>query len=368
MLVGIKKFMRKLKVGILGATGMVGQRFITLLENHPWFEVVCLAASANSVGKNYQKAIAGRWKLQEKIPESIKNMKISSIEDDLDKISRPADFVFSAFDVEKEITKKIEEKYAAILPVVSNNSAHRWTLDVPMIMPEINPDHLELIKIQRKNRGWRGFIVVKPNCSLQSYLPIIYALKKFNPVEVSVTTLQAISGAGKNFKIWPEMVDNVIPFIGGEEEKTEKEPMKILGLVDNNHIELASRPKISATCIRVAASDGHMANVSVKFEKKPSREEIIEALHNFQNPLATLNLPSAPKKFIKYFPEDDRPQTRLDRDFENGMGITCGRFRQDPLSHWKFVALSHNTIRGAAGGAILTAELLYKQNFIKYKT
>lgn len=343
---------------------MVGQRFITLLENHPWFDVVCLAASSSSAGKTYKEAVSGRWKMQEKIPASVKNIRILSIDEDIDKMCNAVDFVFSAFDADKEKTKQIEERYAAILPVVSNNSAHRWTLDVPMIMPEINPQHLSLIEIQRKNRGWKGFIVVKPNCSLQSYVPVIHALKKFNPIEVSVTTLQAISGAGKNFSDWPEMVDNVIPFIGGEEEKTEMEPMKILGLLDKNHIELIGLPKISATCIRVAASDGHMAAVSVKFEKKPTLDQIINSIKNFRNPLDNLNLPSAPKKFIRYFPQDNRPQTKLDRDIENGMGITCGRFREDSLSHWKFVALSHNTIRGAAGGAILTAELLYKKGYL----
>lgn len=343
---------------------MVGQRFVTLLENHPWFEVVFLAASSNSAGKNYQQAVAERWKLQEIIPASAKNIRVLSIKDDMDKICRSANFVFSAFDTDKEEIKQIEERYAATIPVVSNNSAHRWTADIPMIMPEINPDHLALIDNQRKKRGWRGFIVVKPNCSLQSYVPIIYALNKFKPVKVSVTTLQAISGAGKTFSDWPEMADNVIPFIGGEEEKTEMEQMKIFGKIHNKKIELADKPEISATCIRVAASNGHMASVSVKFEKKPSLEEIIEAIYNFQNPLQKLNLPSAPKKFIKYFPEDNRPQTRLDRNYEDGMGISCGRFREDPHFDWKFIALSHNTIRGAAGGAILTAELLYKKGYI----
>lgn len=357
--------MNKIKVGILGATGIVGQRFTTLLENHPWFEVVYLAASSNSAGKNYKDAISGKWKLQEKVPESVKNMNVLSVEEDLDKICRSAEIVFSAFEADKETVKRIEEAYAAAdVVVVSNNSAHRWTPDVPMIIPEINPQHINLINIQRKNRGWKGLIVVKPNCSLQSYLPVIYALMKYKPIRVSVTTLQAISGAGKTFEMWPEMKDNVIPFIGGEEEKTEKEPLKILGSLKNGCIELANKPKISATCIRVAASDGHMASVSVKFEDKPSFEEIIEAIHNFQNPLERYSLPSSPEKFIKYFVEEDRPQTKLDRDFENGMGITCGRFREDPHFDWKFIALSHNTIRGAAGGAILTAELLYKKSYI----
>lgn len=356
----------KIKVGILGATGMVGQRFITLLKNHPWFEVTVLAASPASAGKKYKEAVAGRWKLQDKIPASMKGIKVLEIEKDIDKICRSAEIVFSAFEADKETIKKIEETYVATgMTVVSNNSAHRWTEDVPMIIPEINPEHLALIDIQRENRGWKGLIVVKPNCSLQSYLPVIHALAKYKPIKVSVTTLQAISGAGKTFDIWPEMVDNVIPYIGGEEEKTEKEPMKILGEIKNGKLKLANLPAISATCIRVPVSNGHMAAVLVKFEKKPSFEEIIEAIHNFQNPLDGLNLPSAPKKFIKYFPEDDRPQTKLDRDFENGMGITCGRFREDPHFDWKFIALSHNTIRGAAGGAILTAELLYKKGYVE---
>jgi len=356
--------MNKIKVGILGATGMVGQRFITLLENHPWFEVACLAASSNSAGKSYPQAVSGRWKLAKRIPESVRDLKVLAIEEDMDKICRSAEFVFSAFEADKEKIKQIEENYAAQIPVVSNNSAHRWTDDVPMIIPELNPDHLELIDIQRKKRGWRGFIVVKPNCSLQSYLPVIFALERFDPLQVAVTTLQAISGAGKDFDSWPEMVDNVIPYISGEEEKTEQEPLKIFGLLNNDHIDLAQKPRISATCIRVATSDGHMASVSVKFKRKPSIEEIIEAIHNFPNPLRKLDLPSAPKKFIKYFSEENRPQTKLDRNFENGMGITCGRFREDFHFDWKFIALSHNTIRGAAGGAILTAELLYRKNYL----
>lgn len=356
--------MKKLKVGILGATGMVGQRFITLLENHPWFEVVCLAASSNSAGRSYVDAMSGRWKLQEKIPIYVKNIKVLSIEEDIDKICRSAEFVFSAFEADKDKIRQIEENYAINIPVVSNNSAHRWTPDVPMVIPEINPEHLKLIDIQREKRGWKGLVVVKPNCSLQSYLPVIYALEKFTPTKIEVTTLQAISGSGRTFALWPEMVDNVIPLIKGEEEKTEKEPMKILGEIKNGKIKNAESPKISATCIRVPVTDGHMAAVSVKFGKKPSLEEIISAIDNFQNPLDNLDLPSAPKKFIKYFAEEDRPQTKLDRDYENGMGITCGRFREDPLFDWKFVALSHNTVRGAAGGAILTAELLYKKGYI----
>jgi aspartate-semialdehyde dehydrogenase len=348
---------KKLRIGILGATGMVGQRFISLLENHPWFEVVCLAASPQSAGKSYQEAVRGKWNMQNSISDKIGAIKLLVVEKDLNKIANQTDLIFSAIDLDKEKIKEIEERYAETgIAVVSNNSAHRWTNDVPMIIPELNAHHLSLIDTQRKNRGWKkGLLVVKPNCSLQSYLPVIYALKKFGPQQVSVTTLQAISGAGKTFESWPEMIDNCIPFIKDEEEKTEKEPLKIWG---------AGCPVISATCIRIPVSDGHMASVSVKFTKKPSLAQIIDAIDNFKNPLAGLDLPSAPKKFIHYFSEDGRPQTKLDRDYENGMGITCGRFREDSKDSWKFIALSHNTIRGAAGGAILIAELLHKKSYI----
>ena len=363
---------------------------MTLLENHPWFEVVCLAASPQSAGKTYEEAVAGKWcinlmnisscddpsinsnirssqeqeldigcpNIELSISEKIRNLRVKSVEKDFDEIIKKTDLVFSAMDGAKEWIKKIEEQYAtAGVAVVSNNSAHRWTEDVPMIMPELNAHHLSLIDTQRKNRGWeKGLLIVKPNCSLQSYLPVVYALKEFGPKEVSVTTLQAISGAGKTFESWPEMVSNCIPFIKGEEEKTEKEPTKIWG---------AGCPMISATCIRVPVSDGHMASVSVEFKNKPTLGQIQNAIDNFQNPLVDLDLPSAPKKFIKYFVEDDRPQTKLDRDYENGMGITCGRFRENGDNSWKFVALSHNTIRGAAGGAILIAELLYKKGYLK---
>lgn len=337
---------------------MVGQRFITLLKNHPWFEVVMVAASLQSAGKTYEGAVSGRWLIKNPVPEKFRNLKVKAVEEDFDKITREVDLVFSAIDVDKEKVKEIEERYASAgVAVISNNSAHRWTEDVPMIMPELNAYHLSLIETQRAGRKWTtGLMVAKPNCSLQSYLPVVYALKEFEPKYVSVTTLQAISGAGKTFESWPEMVDNCIPFIKDEEEKTEKEPLKIWGL---------GAPVISATCIRVAASDGHMASALVKFEKKPTLEQIREAIDNFQNPLSGLGLPSAPKKFIKYFTENDRPQTKLDRDYENGMGITCGRFREDGRDGWKFVSLSHNTIRGAAGGAILIAELLYKKGYLK---
>ncbi|MEK7192436.1 MAG: aspartate-semialdehyde dehydrogenase [Patescibacteria group bacterium] len=349
---------KKLKVGILGATGTVGQKFIVLLKNHPWFEITALAASPQSRGKFYSEAIEGRWKMNQPIPDNICGKKVKAIEEDFDGIINEVDLVFSAIDLDKEKIRQIEEKYASAgAAVVSNNSAHRWTEDVPMIMPEINAHHLSLIDIQRKNRGWKtGLIVVKPNCSLQSYLPVVHALGKFNPRYVSVTTLQAISGAGKTFDSWPEMIDNCIPFISGEEEKTEKEPLKILG---------PSCPVISATCVRVPVSDGHMASVSIKFEKKPSLKEIYEAIDNYPNPLSGLKLPSAPDKFITYFTENDRPQTKLDRDYGNGMGVTCGRFREDSGDGWKFISLSHNTTRGAAGGAILNAELLHKKGYLK---
>ncbi|MBU6142148.1 aspartate-semialdehyde dehydrogenase [Patescibacteria group bacterium] len=360
---------QKVRVGVLGATGMVGQRFLSLLDGHPWFEVVEIAASPRSAGKAYEEAVMGRWLLESPIPLAVKGMKLKAVEEDLDVIAQNVDLVFSAIDADKAKIKELEERYAAAgVAVVSNNSAHRWTDDVPMLMPEVNADHIALIDAQRAKRGWTtGLLAVKPNCSLQSYVPILAALSEFKPKTVSVTTLQAISGAGKTFATWPEMVDNCIPFISGEEEKSEKEPMKILGSVEGDHIVNASVPAISATCIRVAVADGHMASASVVFEKKPSLEQIIKAVERFPNPLAGLDLPSAPKQFITYFSEPDRPQTKLDRDYERGMGITCGRFREDGPSGWKFVALSHNTIRGAAGGAILGAELLYKKGYIQHR-
>lgn len=351
--------MKKMKIGILGATGMVGQRFVCLLENHPWFEVVVLAASPQAAGKIYTRALENGWKISEPIPAYARNIRVKDVTSDLKNYINEVDLVFSAFEMEKGKIRGIEESLAKQgIAVVSCNSAHRWTEDVPMIIPEINPGHLSLIDIQRKKRGWKGLIVVKPNCSLQSYLPVIFALKKFKPLKVAVTTLQAISGAGKTFSLWPEMVDNVIPFINGEEEKTEKEPLKIMGVIKNNRLELAKLPVISATCIRVPVSDGHLTSVFVKFETKPSLKQILSKINGFKNPLAGLNLPSAPRQFIHYFNEEDRPQTRLDRNYEKGMGITCGRFREDAIFDWKFVVLSHNTIRGAAGGAVLTAELL----------
>lgn len=357
---------KKYKVGILGATGMVGQRFVTLLEEHPWFEVVSVAASPKSAGKVYRDAVQNKWKLDVDIPEGIADFTVRAVEADLEKIAEEVDFVFSALDMSKDEIKKVEEKYAgAGVPVVSNNSAHRWTEDVPMIMPEINPEHAALIEAQKKNRRWdKGFIAVKPNCSIQSYVSVLTALKNFRPQKVSITSLQAISGAGKTFADWPEMTDNVIPFIGGEEEKSEKEPMKIWGKIQNGVVKPAENPVITATCIRVPVTNGHMASVGVIFEKKPTRDEIIESVKNFQSPIYGLNLPSAPKQLIQYFEDDTRPQTRIDRDYEKGMGISMGRLREDQIFDWKFVSLSHNTIRGAAGGAILMAELLVKKGYI----
>jgi len=358
--------MRKLRVGILGATGMVGQRFVTLLENHPWFEVVCVAASPGSAGKSYAEAVKGKWKMSSPIPSDVKNLTVNAVEKDFEKIIKEVDFVFSALDLDKERIQVIELRYAASdIPVVSNNSAHRWTDDVPMIIPEINPHHVVMIDKQRKKRGWkRGFIAVKPNCSIQSYVAVLTALKKFSPREVEVTSMQAISGAGKTFETWPEMVDNVNPFIIGEEEKSEKEPLKIWGKIVGNKIVSAKKPSISATCVRVPVANGHMASVLVSFSKKATEAALVKAINEFENPIAGLNLPSAPKKLIQYFDEDDRPQSRLDRDFEKGMGISMGRLRPGKHFDWEFISLSHNTIRGAAGGAILMAELLVKKGYI----
>lgn len=358
--------MKKIPVGILGATGMVGQRFVSLLENHPWFEVVVLAASPRSAGKLYEKAVEDKWRIDVSMPEYSKKMSVYSVEDDLETIAEKVRIVFCALDMEKDEIKSIESSYAEKgIAVVSNNSANRLTADVPMIMPEVNPEHLDVIKMQRKNRGWdKGLIVVKPNCSIQSYVPIIRALEKFEPKQIEVTTLQAVSGAGKTFDTWPETVDNAIPFIAGEEEKTETEPLKLLGEVEDSTIKPKRGLQISATCIRIAASDGHMASVAVKFDRKPTIEQIIDSIKNYKNPIDDLNLPSAPDPFIHYFSEDDRPQTKLDRKIGNGMAIACGRFREDSIFDWKFVSLSHNTIRGAAGGAVLTAELLVAKKYI----
>jgi len=358
--------MKKLNVGILGATGMVGQRFISLLENHPWFIVKVVAASPNSAGRRYGDVVKDKWKMEVPIPKSVKKLIVKEVNKDMKDICGEVDFVFSALDMDKKSIIEIEEGYASLnVPVVSNNSAHRWTSDVPMIIPEINPNHVKLLDVQRKNRNWKkGFIAVKPNCSIQSYIPIIKALEEFNPQNVIVTTLQAISGAGKNFESWPEMNGNVIPLISGEEEKSEKEPLKVLGKIEDDELILAKLPLISASCIRVPVLDGHMASVSMELSKKVSKDEIIAAINNFNNPISKLRLPSAPKQFLKYFEEEDRPQTKIDIDFEGGMGITVGRLRQDSILGWKLIALSHNTIRGAAGGAVLVAELLMAKGYL----
>lgn len=358
--------MKKLKVGMLGATGMVGQRFIALLANHPWFEVASLAASSRSAGKTYQEAVAGRWSVSSAIPPTIRKIKVQAVEADLGQITSEVDLVFSALDMDKKAIQDLEITYAtAGVPVISNNSAHRWTQDVPVLMPEINPDHVGLIDVQRKNRGWKkGLIAVKPNCSIQSYVSILTALRKYQPTAINVTSLQAISGAGKTFESWLQMIDNVIPFISNEEEKSAKEPMKIWGKLSGRSIKLAKAPEIAAACIRIPVSDGHMADVAVNFKQKPTKTQILKAVANFGNPLSRLKLPSAPKQLIHYFEQEDRPQTALDRDLENGMGIAMGRLRKDTHFDWRFIALSHNTIRGAAGGAILMAELLVKKGYI----
>lgn len=360
--------MSKLKVGILGGTGMVGQRFIALLENHPWFEVAVIAASPRSAGKTYEEAVGDRWKMTTPMPEAVKKMIVKNV-NEVEAVSSEVDFVFSAVDMTKDEIKAIEEAYAkAETPVVSNNSAHRWTPDVPMVVPELNPEHLEAIPSQKKRLGTeRGFIVVKPNCSIQSYTPALHALKEFGPKVVVATTYQAISGAGKNFKDWPEMIDNVIPYIGGEEEKSEQEPLRIWGKVENGQIVKASAPLITTQCIRVPVTDGHTAAVFVSFEKKPTKEEILKAWKEFKGLPQELELPSAPKQFIQYLEEDNRPQANLDRDYENGMGVSFGRLREDTVYDYKFVGLSHNTVRGAAGGGVLIAELLKAQGYITAK-
>ena len=358
----------KLKVGILGGTGMVGQRFIALLENHPWFEVTTIAASPRSAGKTYAEAVGDRWKMTTPMPEAVKDLVVRNV-NEVDEVAADVDFVFSAVDMTKEEIRKIEEDYAKTeTPVVSNNSAHRWTPDVPMVVPEINADHFAVIEAQRKRLGTkRGFVAVKPNCSIQSYAPVLTAWMEFEPYEVVATTYQAISGAGKTFKDWPEMVENVIPYIGGEEEKSEKEPLRIWGRVENGQIVPATEPVITCQCIRVPVLNGHTAAVFVKFRKKPAKEQLVEKLVNFKGLPQELQLPSAPKQFIRVMEEDDRPQVRLDVDYENGMGISVGRIREDSVYDWKFVGLSHNTVRGAAGGGILCAEALKALGYIDKK-
>ena len=358
----------KLKVGILGGTGMVGQRFISLLENHPWFEVVTIAASPRSAGKRYEDAVGDRWKMDTPMPEAVKDIVVMNV-NEVEKVAAGVDFVFSAVDMTKDEIRAIEEAYAKTeTPVVSNNSAHRWTPDVPMIIPEINSDHTQIIEKQKERLGTkRGFIAVKPNCSIQSYTPALKAWEEFEPYEVVATTYQAISGAGKTFKDWPEMVGNIIPYIGGEEEKSEKEPLRVLGTCEDGEIKLAKEPVITCQCIRVPVLNGHTAAVFVKFRKKPTKEQLIEKLESFRGAPQDLELPSAPKQFIRYMTEDNRPQVTLDVDYEKGMGVSIGRIREDSVYDWKFVGLSHNTVRGAAGGAVLCAELLKAQGFITAK-
>ena len=359
---------KKLRVGILGATGMVGQRFISLLEDHPWFQVVTVAASARSAGKTYEEAVGDRWKMTSPMPEAVKKLVVMNVAE-VEKVASTVDFVFSAVDMTKDEIRAIEEAYAKTeTPVVSNNSAHRWTPDVPMVIPEINPEHFAVIPFQRKRLGTtRGFVAVKPNCSIQSYTPALTAWKEFEPYEVVATTYQAISGAGKTFKDWPEMAENIIPYIGGEEEKSEQEPLRIWGTLEGGVIVKAKEPVITCQCIRVPVLNGHTAAVFVKFRKNPTKEQLIEKLTSFSGEPQRLGLPSAPKQFIQYLEEDNRPQVALDVDFENGMGISVGRLREDTVYDFKFVGLSHNTLRGAAGGALLCAELLKAQGYITKK-
>ena len=359
---------RKWRVAIVGATGMVGQRFVSLLANHPWFEIAVLAASARSAGKTYEEAVSGRWAFAWPIPEAVRGMTVHDAAK-VEEVTSLVDFVFCAVDMKKDEIRALEDAYAKTeTPVVSNNSAHRGTPDVPMIIPELNPEHADVIEYQRRRLGTRvGFVTVKPNCSIQSYVPALTALREFGPTRVVVSTYQAISGAGKTFARWPEMVDNVIPYIGGEEEKSEQEPLKIWGKVEGGVIVPAKAPIISAHCIRVAVADGHLATCWASFEKPVTREEIIARWRSFEGLPQKLCLPSAPHPFIQYCEEDNRPQTRLDRDFERGMGISMGRLRGDSLFDWRFVGLSHNTLRGAAGGAVLIAELLCAQGYIPKK-
>ena len=347
---------------------MVGQRFITLLCDHPYFEIAALIAGPRSAGKSYREAVEGRWKMATECPEQILDMKVIS-SDDVALVGELVDFVFCAVNMKKDETLALEERYArAEIPVVSNNSANRWTEDVPMVIPEVNPEHLEVIEAQRKRLGTkRGFIAVKPNCSIQSYVGALTPLRKYGIKTVLATTYQAISGAGKTFKEWPEMCDNLIPFIGGEEEKSEREPLKVWGSVRNGRIETAKEPLITTQCLRVPVTDGHTAAVFVTFENKPTKEQILEDWANFTSRAAELGLPHAPEKFITYFEEENRPQARLDRDLYGGMGVSVGRLREDSLFDYKFVGLSHNTLRGAAGGAVLIAELLYREGYITRK-
>ena len=361
--------MKQYNVGIIGATGMVGQRFSLILDKHPWFNVVCVAASPRSAGKKLKDAVAGKWKLQDPLPEAIGELTVLDATADVEKIASMVDFVFCAVDMKKDEIRALEETYAkAECPVVSNNSAHRHTDDVPMVIPEINPEHMDVIEFQKKRLGTsKGFIAVKPNCSIQSYTPALTAWKEFEPYEVVATTYQAISGAGKNFDEWPEMVGNVIPFISGEEEKSEKEPLRIWGKIENGVIVPADDVKITCQCIRIPVLYGHTAAAFVKFRKNPTKEQLIEKLETFSGLPQELKLPSAPKQFIQYMQEDNRPQITLDVNYENGMGVSIGRLREDSIYDWKFVGLSHNTLRGAAGGAVECAELLKASGYINKK-
>ena len=348
---------------------MVGQRFVSLLEDHPWYEVTAIAASPRSAGKTYEEAVGGRWKMTTPMPESVKNLVVMNV-NEVEKVAQSVDFVFSAVDMSKEEIRAIEDAYAKTeTPVVSNNSAHRWTPDVPMVVPEINPEHFAIIDEQKKRLGTtRGFVAVKPNCSIQAYAPALTAWKEFEPLEVVASTYQAISGAGKTFKDWPEMVENIIPYIGGEEEKSEQEPLKLWGKIVDGKIEKAQLPVITTQCVRVPVLNGHTAAVFVKFGKKPTKEQLIDALVNFRGEPQELELPSAPKQFIQYLYEDNRPQVKADVDYERGMGVSVGRLREDTVYDYKFIGLAHNTVRGAAGGAVLCAELLTAKGYIRSKT
>ena len=361
--------MEKYKVGVVGATAMVGQRFETLMNGHPWFELTTVAASPRSAGKRYEDAVAGRWAMETDIPEGAKNLVLLDAQADAEQIAAQVDFVFSAVDMKKDEIRALEELYAKYeCPVVSNNSAHRWTPDVPMVIPEVNPEHLEIIPAQRKRLGnKRGFIAVKSNCSIQSYVPALSPLMKFGIDKVLACTYQAISGAGKTFETWPEMVDNLIPYIGGEEEKSEQEPLKVWGTIENGEFVKAQSPNITAQCLRVPVTNGHTAAVFVTFREKPSMEEMKAIWAEFKGRPQELELPTAPKQFLHYFEEDDRPQAKLDRDLEGGMAVTVGRLRPDTQYDYKFVCLSHNTLRGAAGGAVLLAELLCAEGYIDHK-
>lgn len=358
--------MKKYNVGVIGATGMVGQRFMTLLDNHPWFDVKVLAASPRSAGKKYSDAVGAKWCMDVAIPEKMKDIVVMDATADIEKIASQVDFVFCAVDMKKDEIKALEEAYAkAECPVISNNSANRHTPDVPMIVPELNAEHAKIIPAQRKRLGTkRGFIAVKSNCSLQSYVPALFPLSKFGIKDVLVCTYQAISGAGKTFDTWPEMLDNVIPYIGGEEEKSEKEPLKIWGKIEGDEIVPAKSPNFTAQCLRVPVSNGHMGAVFVRFENKPSKEEILNIWKDFSGRAQELNLPHAPKQFLNYFEEDNMPQTKLQRDLEGGMAISIGRLREDTQYDYKFVCLSHNTLRGAAGGGVLLAELLCAEGYM----